>query len=62
MSIWRKTYPAACSYDKNFQPCQKPILVLLQLLFYKEGLHNILHGKQYFCIISPSVSNKEKYF
>lgn len=56
MTVWRKTYPAACSCDKNFQPCQKPLLLLLQPSFNKEGLHNILHVKQFFCIISPRVS------
>lgn len=30
MTVWRKPYPAACSCDKNLQPCQKSILVLLQ--------------------------------
>lgn len=30
MTVWRKPYPHACNCDKNFQTCQKSILVLLQ--------------------------------
>lgn len=35
-TVQRKTSPAVCSCNKNFQSCQKPILVSLQPSFTKK--------------------------